>query len=186
MQLELLLLKQIKSCLIWNELLFFRKSGFLYGGSSSIKEVELPFNNVLDNILEINNVKIIPSKIANTTAKVEIILDLNPVYAPAIKIVDIAIKKGYLPLHGTNEFVIAEIILSCGVSIILVPTTPAALQPKPIHIVIICFPLVMALLKKPSILNASLGRKPKSSKKVKSGKNIAIGGSITEIIQLTV
>ena len=97
-----------------------------------------------------------------------------------------AIKKGYLPLHGTNALVTAAIIRSLDVSIILVPTTPAALQPNPIHIVIICLPLVKALLKKPSILKASLGRKPKSSKKVKRGKNIAIGGSITEIIHVTV
>ena len=45
----------------------------------------------------------------------------------------IAIKKGYRPLQGTNELVIAAIILSLGDSIILVPTTPAALQPNPIH-----------------------------------------------------
>ena len=45
----------------------------------------------------------------------------------------IAIKKGYRPLQGTNELVIAAIILSLGDSIILVPTTPAALQPNPMH-----------------------------------------------------
>ena len=113
-------------------------------------------------------------------------LDLNPVKELAIKIVEIAIKNGYLPLQGTKELVIEAIIRSLGVSIILVPTTPAALHPNPMHIVIICLPLVLALLKKPSILKASLGRNPKSSKKVKRGKNIAIGGSITDIIHVTV
>jgi len=120
------------------------------------------------------------------TARVEIMLDINPVNELAINIVEIAIKKGYLPLHGTKELVIDAMVRSLGDSIILVPTTPAALQPNPIHIVIICLPLVNALLKKPSILKASLGRKPKSSKNVNSGKNIAIGGSITDIIQVTV
>lgn len=50
-----------------------------------------------------------------------------------MKIVAIAIKKGYLPLQGTNELVTEAIILSLGDSIILVPTTPAALQPNPMH-----------------------------------------------------
>ena len=52
---------------------------------------------------------------------------------PAIKIVAMAIKNGYLPLQGTKLFVIDAIILSLGDSIILVPTTPAALQPNPMH-----------------------------------------------------
>lgn len=44
-----------------------------------------------------------------------------------------AIKKGYLPLQGTKELVTEAITLSLGDSIILVPTTPAALQPNPMH-----------------------------------------------------
>ena len=52
---------------------------------------------------------------------------------------EIVISKGNLPLHGTNAFVSIEIIFSLGESIILHPTTPAALQPKPIHIVNACF-----------------------------------------------
>lgn len=50
------------------------------------------------------------------------------------------IKKGNLPLHGIKLFVKIEISFSLGESIILHPTTPAALQPSPIHIVSACFP----------------------------------------------
>lgn len=56
----------------------------------------------------------------------------------------------------------------------------------PMHIVIICFPLQHAFLKNPSILKAILGKYPKSSKMVKRGKKIAIGGSITAIIHVNV
>lgn len=38
-----------------------------------------------------------------------------------------------LPLHGTKLFVIIAIKRSLGESIILHPTIPAALHPKPIH-----------------------------------------------------
>lgn len=69
---------------------------------------------------------------------------------------------------------------------ILQPTTPAALHPNPIHIVIICLPVQQHFLKKPSILKAILGKYPKSSKNVKRGKNIAMGGSITETIHVRV
>ena len=127
-----------------------------------------------------------PIKIINITLNVAIIDLKCPEKSPPKKIVDIVIKKGYLPLQGTKEFVTDAIIFSFFDSKILVPTTPAALHPNPIHIVIICFPDVPHLLKKPSVLKANLGRKPKSSKKVKRGKNIAIGGSITEIIHVTV
>ena len=96
------------------------------------------------------------------------------------------LKKITRVLFGRTAFVIIAINLSLGESIILQPTTPAALQPKPIHIVIICFPVQQHFLKKPSILNAILGKYPKSSKNVNKGKNIAMGGSITEIIHVKV
>lgn len=75
---------------------------------------------------------------------------------------------------------------SLGEFIILQPTTPAALQPNPMHIVNACFPDVQAFLKRESKLKAILGKKPKSSKMVNKGKKIAIGGSITAITQVTV
>ena len=160
--------------------------GFLYGGSSKTKEEGTPFKIVLDKILETTRVIKIPKRITQITAIVDIIEPAKPLMLPAIKILAIAIKNGNLPLQGTNAFVIIAINLSLGESIILQPTTPAALQPKPIHIVIICFPVQQHFLKKPSILNAILGKYPKSSKNVNKGKNTAIGGSITEIIHVKV
>ena len=84
-------------------------------------------------------------------------------------------------MQGTKLLVSIATNLSRGESIILAPTTPATLQPNPIHIVRACFPDVHAFLKNPSKLKAILGRYPKSSKIVNSGKNIAIGGSITAV-----
>ena len=52
----------------------------------------------------------------------------------------IEIIVGNLPLHGTKLFVIIAINRSLGESIILVPVTPTALHPNPIHIVKACFP----------------------------------------------
>ena len=95
----------------------------------------------------------------------------------------IEIKVGNFPLQGINIFVIIAIILSLFESIILAPVTPTALQPIPIHIVSACFPHALHLLKARSILKAILGNTPKSSKKVNKGKNISIGGNITETTQ---
>lgn len=50
---------------------------------------------------------------------------------PAINIDAIVIKNGKRPLQGTKLLVSIAINLSLGESIILAPTTPAALQPKP-------------------------------------------------------
>ena len=46
--------------------------GFLYGGSSNIKDVGIPFNIVLDNILEISKVSTTPKMIIPSTASVDI------------------------------------------------------------------------------------------------------------------
>ena len=81
-----------------------------------------------------------------------------PKELPAIKIDEIVIKKGKRPLQGTKLFVIIAINLSLGESIILALTTPAALQPNPIHMVNACFPEVQAFLKKLSKLKAIRGR----------------------------
>ena len=51
-----------------------------------------------------------------------------------------AIIIGNLPLQGINELVNIAISLSLLLSIILLPTTAQALQPKPEHIVNACLP----------------------------------------------
>ena len=104
---------------------------------------------VLDKILEINKVINTPSKITNKTIMVEIIEEVNPLATVLpIKIVLMVIKKGNLPLQGTKLLVKMAINFSRGESIILAPTTPAALQPNPMHIVNACFPRTTSLLKK--------------------------------------
>ena len=127
-----------------------------------------------------------PNNITKITAIVDTTEAPNPCIVPAINIVAIDIRKGNLPLQGTKLLVKIAINLSRGESMILQPTQPAALQPKPMHIVSACFPVVQAFLKKLSKLKAILGKYPKSSNKVNIGKNIAIGGSITAITQATV
>ena len=72
------------------------------------------------------------------------------------------------------------ISLSLFPLIILQFVMAAALHPKAIMLVIACFPWASAFLKIPSRQNAILGRNPQSSRIVKSGKNTAIGGSITD------
>ena len=123
----------------------------------------------------------IPRIITPVRMTVEIIDCNGPTNIPAKNIVIIAIKVGKRPLHGTKLLVIMAMSLSLGESIILHPTIPAALHPNPMHIVRACLPHAHDFLKKLSRLNATLGRYPRSSKRVNSGKNIAIGGSITEI-----
>lgn len=114
--------------------------GFLYGGNSNINEDGIPFRIVFDNILEISNVSIIPNKIIPSTETVATKDCIPPVKNPPIKIVAIQIKNGNLPLHGIKLFVRIDTNFSLGESIILLPTTPQALQPSPIHIVSACFP----------------------------------------------
>ena len=62
------------------------------------------------------------------------------VLVPTKNIVSIAIRVGKRPLHGTKLFVRIASSRSRFESIILHPTTPAALQPNPIHIVSACLP----------------------------------------------
>ena len=72
--------------------------GFLYGGNSNTKEDGIPFKIVLDNILEMNNVRKIPNKITNNTANVDSILAPMPCMVPAIKILAIVMRNGNLPI----------------------------------------------------------------------------------------
>ena len=139
---------------------------------------------VFERIVDTKNVTSIP----RTTKPVKIRVDKSDENLPFLEnIINIVIREisvGNLPLQGTKQLVSIAINRSRGESIILQPVTPTALQPNPIHIVSACFPQAEHFLKHLSRLNAILGRYPKSSNRVKSGKNIAIGGSITEITQV--
>ena len=93
---------------------------------------------------------------------------------------------GKRPLQGTRQFVTMATSRSRGESMMRQPVTPAALQPKPMHIVRACFPWQPALRKQLSRSKAMRGRKPASSKSVNSGKKMAIGGSMTATTHATV
>lgn len=101
-----------------------------------MNEEGTPFNMVCDNSLEMRSVIHIPSKITNNTLTVAKREEAKPLAKLPMKIEATVIKNGNLPLQGTNALVKIEISFSLGESIILHPTTPAALQPNPMHIVV--------------------------------------------------
>ena len=119
------------------------------------------------------------------TAAVEIKPDHAAGTKAPMKMVAMRICVGQRPLQREKLFVMIAMSRSLGLSMILVATTPAALQPQPILIVKACFPWAPLFLNNPSKLKATLGKYPKSSNRVNKGKKIAIGGSITAITQAT-
>ena len=161
----------------------FKYCGLRYGGSSNINDDGIPFKIVLDNILDINKVINTEKHITNTNSNELSNEEVKVLFNPTKNMVIIAIIIGNLPLHGTKELVRIAINLSLFESIIRHPVTPTALQPNPIHIVRACLPQALHFLKNLSKLKAILGRYPKSSNIVNNGKNIAIGGSITDTTQ---
>ena len=157
--------------------------GFLYGGSSKVNDDGTPFNIVFDNILEIKKVINILNNMIIINIDTLIIDDVIELENGTKNIVIRAIIVGNLPLQGIKLLVIIASNFSLFESIILVPVTPTELQPKPIHIVNACLPQDEHFSNILSKLKAILGRYPKSSNNVNNGKNIAIGGSITDITQ---
>lgn len=124
----------------------FKICGFLYGGISKVNAEGVPLKRVADNILVDINVKATESIMTKVKTKASSRLPKNP---PSVtkNIEIIAIMAGKRPLQGTKLLVIIARILSRFESIILQPVTPAALQPKPIHIVSACFPQLLQRLK---------------------------------------
>ena len=105
-----------------------------------MKEDGTPFKMVFDSIFDTIKVANTPSTITPVIVSVAMKLCRRLLAAPAINMVVIAMSVGNLPLQGTRKFVIIAINLSLGESIILQPMTPAALHPKPMHIVNACLP----------------------------------------------
>ena len=126
--------------------------GFLNGGSSNIKGDDFPFIIVLESSFDTSKVVTIDIMISDKSISVDVNVDVVK------NIVISVIRVGNLPLQGTKLFVRIAINLSFFELIILADITPQALHPNPIHIVRDCLPLVHALLKSLSILNASLGK----------------------------
>lgn len=104
-----------------------------------MKLSDSPFSIVFERVDETKKVNPIPIKTIQATTKVEIKLETTPSNlkkAPLKNIVAIVIRSGNLPLQGTKLLVRIAINLSRGELIILHPITPAALQPKPMHMVV--------------------------------------------------
>lgn len=122
--------------------------GFLYGGSSSVKKDGIPFKIVLDRIFDVRNVIINPKIIMPERYIAHTKLFKNEFESHSKKNMVInAINVGKRPLQGVKLFVNIAISLSRGESIILQPIIPAALHPKPMHVVRACLPHAPAFLK---------------------------------------
>ena len=147
------------------------------GGSSSTKDEGLPRRSVTERSLVTASVM----STARTRNPVSMSAETAPPPDPAHAAASEAstASEGRRPLQGMNELVSTPISLSRGESIILHPIAPAALQPKPMQQVSACLPQEPQARNGASISNAIRGRRPRSSRNVNSGKNIAIGGSIT-------
>jgi hypothetical protein len=148
-----------------------------------VKAEGTPFSTVFESKKEAK--KVIPT--LKSIRQVSIKADRKEPPAPLTKnIVITLIRRGNRPLQGTRLLVRIAISRSLFESMIRQPIIPAALQPKPIHIVSDCLPQALHFLKPLSRQKAILGKYPESSNNVKSGKNIAIGGNITDTIQASV
>ena len=75
-----------------------------------------------------------------------------------MNIAAINIWVGQRPLHSEKLLVMIAISRSRGLSITRVETTPAALQPKPMHMVKACLPCAPVFWKSLSRLNATRGK----------------------------
>ena len=159
-------------------IIVFIMIGFRYGGSSSTKLDGSPFRSVFDKINDIMKVMIIPHM---TIIVRRMALSIDEL--PTENIDKSIIIVGKRPLHGTKTFVRIAIKRSRGESMILAPLTPTALHPNPIAIVSDCLPQALHFLNVLSRVNDTLGKYPTSSNSVNIGKNIAIGGSMTDTTQ---
>ena len=99
-----------------------------------------PFKTVLESVLVIANVTRTHNKTAAVSRAAMPINSAAPLTLLKKKMERIAISVENFPLQGTNEFVRIASRRSLGESIILHPTTPAALHPKPMHMVNDCLP----------------------------------------------
>ena len=84
------------SCLKQSKI--FPICGFLYGGSSKTKDEGTPLSTVLERIFETTRVRKIPSNINKRTDIVDMIDEIEVTKKLPIKMVDIVIKKGNLPI----------------------------------------------------------------------------------------
>ena len=121
-----------------------------------MKEERSPRRIVEASAFEVSSVIVTPSTMTAASTS-EVISEETPV-TPAKKMADTVIIAGKRPLHGMKLLVRIAISRSRFESMMRAPTTPAALQPSPIHIVSACLPHALHLENMPSRLKATRGR----------------------------
>lgn len=100
-----------------------------------MKDDGIPFNIVLDSILDTTRVIITPSTIIPAKMTADNREENIPVTFPTKNMEITDIKIGSLPLQGTKLLVMIAMKRSLGESMMRQPMMPAALQPNPMHIV---------------------------------------------------
>ena len=105
-----------------------------------MKEEGVPRKRVADKSRVTAKVIKTERRITSIRKKADKTEEKKPPTLPIKKSEISVISVGKRPLQGTKEFVKIANSRSRGESIIRQPTTPAALHPKPIHIVNACFP----------------------------------------------
>ena len=112
-----------------------------------MKEEGTPFNTVMDRVLDTAKVMRIPNRISRVSSREESRVFPAPPATPTKNMEIMAIRVGNRPLQGTKLLVTMAISRSLGESMIRQPTMPAALQPKPMHMVSACLPQAWQHLK---------------------------------------
>ena len=105
-----------------------------------MKEEGIPFSTVADKRRVAMKVSPTPSNITPVSSRAERTEAPSPPAVPTKNMVRMAIRVGKRPLQGTKLLVSTASSRSRGESMIRQPTTPAALQPKPMAVVRACFP----------------------------------------------
>ena len=107
----------------------------------------MPRSRVLDRILVTNRVAATPQTMAAVKSSAASTEPPAPTVIPscaqlpyAKNMVKTAISAGKRPLQGTRLWVRIASMRSRGESMMRQPVTPAALQPKPMHMVSACLP----------------------------------------------
>jgi hypothetical protein len=120
--------------------------------------VASPRSTVADSSQDEKNIAPTPSSVTPTTALAEARPASGAGTTAPTKIVASRIWVGQRPLQSEKLLVMMATRRSRGLSITRVATTPAALQPNPMHMVSACLPCAPTRRNSESRLNATLGR----------------------------
>ena len=99
---------------------------------------------VPDSSRDTQKVRKTPSRMTPVSSSADSTPRPIPAPVPTKNMVMIAIRVGKRPLQGTKLLVRMAISRSRGESMMRQPTTPAALQPKPMAMVSACLPQALA------------------------------------------